>query len=592
MKIFWQFSRRYAWQYTWWFVGGFLFVFLTQFLAVAIIEQVKLGIDAADANGANAQTILPFVGTIALLALATIVVRTISRLLIFTPARLMEYGIRNDYFANLLHLQRDFHSNQEAGDLVSRCSNDIAFIRAAFGFGILQFANVAMTLVLVAGAMFRMDIRATLFLAIPMLFAFGFIQMGINMVMKHWRAANEELGALSSMTLASYKGVSAIQNYHAEPALAERFGILNDTFLKTQTRITLIQTFVLPTVKLVENLSTFSILLFVGPKVISGGLSIGEITAFLGYVGLLMPPLRSIGWMLNVFNRSVPAIERLDEVLLAVPNLPTVRYQDSDIPEAAQTLETRGLAFGFAPTPKNQTPFQLKPVDLRLEPGRILGIAGPLGSGKTVLLESILRLNMPQEGQVYLGDKDAVLMGLKGFRRHMSFAPQKAFLFSTTLRKNLLMAVPAEQANKPDLDNHLLEMLSVAGFKMDLKQFPKGLDTEVGEKGVMLSGGQRQRIALARALLKPANIYMLDDVLSAVDHETEKLILRNLARYAADKSFIIASHRISAIQWADEILVMNEGAVVDRGTHEELISRPGFYLEIYRYQSQKRDQAS
>lgn len=592
MKTFWHFCQRYAFKYFWWFAAGFVFVFLTQFMAVAIVDQVKQGIDAADAQGATASTILPYVGWIALLAILVIGVRTISRLLIFTPARLMEFGIRNDYYSKLLFLQRDFYENQEAGDLVSRCSNDIAFIRAAFGFGVLQIANVAMTLVLVIGAMVRMDLRITLYLAIPMTVAFLIIQVSIHFVMKYWRAANVELGELSSITLASYKGVSAIQNYHAEPAFSKRFGQLNDHFLKTQTIIATMQTFVMPTIKMVENLSVFFILFFVGPRVIDGSLSIGQVMAFLGYIGLLMPPLRSIGWMLNVFNRSVPAIERLDEVLLAEPKLPEVKYQAGDVSDAPQTLRVTHLNFGFPKSPKNQEPFELQDINLELPPGKILGIVGPLGSGKSVLLECLLRLNKPEPGQMFLGDKDTAHMALEPFRNHFSFAPQRALLFSTTLRKNLLMALPVADMARENIDDYLLDMLNVAGFSMDPKQFPKGLDTQVGEKGVMLSGGQRQRMALARALLKPANIIVLDDVLSAVDHETEKLILENLREYASEKAFIIASHRVSAIQWADEILVMNEGQIVDRGTHGDLCDRPGFYRDIYNYQSQKLDQAS
>lgn len=592
MKIFWAFCQRYALKYGWWFAIGFFFVFLTQFLAVAIVDQVKLGIDAADANGATAQTILPFVGFIAALALGLIVVRTISRLLIFTPARLMEYVIRNKFYANLLHLQRDFYRDHEVGDLVSRCTNDIAFIRAAFGFGVLQVANVTMTLILVIGAMLRMDPTITLYLAVPMTLAFIIIQTSINLVMKHWRSANVQLGELSSMTLASYKGVSAIQNYHAEPAIQERFKKRNDRYLSTQMKIALMQTVVMPMIKLVENASIFCILFFVGPRVIEGTLTIGEVMAFLGYIGLLLPPLRSIGWMLSVFNRSVPAIERLEEVLLAQPDLPEVRYGVKDVPKDPLPLHARNMSFGFPPTPKNQEPFQLKDIDLDLPPGKVIGLAGPLGSGKTVLLDTLLRLNTPEPGQLMLGEQDVAHMDLMAFRHHFSFAPQKAFLFSTSLRKNLLMAMPAETWDRPDLDEYLTKMLAVAGFKMDLKQFPKGLDTEVGEKGVMLSGGQRQRIALARALIKPAHIIVLDDVLSAVDHETEKAILANLREFAAEKAYIIASHRISAIQWADEILVLDEGRVADRGTHEELIERQGFYRDIFRYQSQEMDQAS
>ncbi len=590
LRIFWQFSSRYVPRYLWWYLAGFALIVVTQLLTVAVVEQTKQAIDACAAEGATARAVLPFAGVIALIAPAIVLIRTGSRLLVFTPGRLIEYHIRNDYYRNLLALQRDFFSRHDTGDLVSRCSNDIGFIRGAFGFGFLQVANVAATFVIVMAAMLRTDLRTTIYLAIPMMISFGIIQASIHYMFKYWRLANVQLGELSGFCLASYKSVSAVQNYHAEPAIERKFTDANRRYLATLATITRTRSFAIPLVYLVANLSVFLVLWAMGPRVIDGSLTLGEITAFLGYIAMITPPLLSLGWMLNVFNRAVPAMERLSEIIDAKPSLPEVHAGSAPHKGEDILLEARGLGFRFADTAGDPSTFALGDIGFALPQGKTLGVVGPIGSGKTALLDTVMRLNALAPGQLFLNGKDAAHMELAAFRDLFSFTSQKPLLFSASLRHNLLMALPAEQWESPEVEDKLARALEAAHFDLDPKQFPKGLETEVGEKGVMLSGGQRQRIALARCLLKDAAVYVLDDVLSAVDHETEKAIVANLRAFCPGKTFIIASHRVSAVQWADEILVLEGGRVAARGAHRDLVDRPGFYRDIYAYQAQHEDE--
>lgn len=585
LKTLLDFSKRYLLPYWWWYVLGFALVYLTQVIAVSIIDQGKEGIDAAVGSG-NASAILPYVYTIIGLGLAVIVVRTASRLTIFTPGRMIEYHVRNDYYRNLLYLQRDFFAHHQAGDLISRCSNDIGYVRAAYGFALLQVGNVAATFYLVMKAMLNIDRETTLYVAIPLVVSFVIIQASINYMMKFWRLSNEQIGAMSSMCLSAYKGVSAVQNYHAEPAIEGRFNATSHAFLKTHERLTLIRSLIMPMVQLVANLSIFAVLLIAGPQVISGSLTMGEILAFQGYINMITTPLLSLGWMMNVFNRAVPAMERLDEILLAKPNLPEPRAYQDRAADAWQ-MQARNLGYEFPKSDDHsELPFNLKGVNLDITPGKVIGIVGPTGAGKTTLIESLMRMNPISESELYLNEQDAYYVDLDAFRSYFSFAPQKPLLFSTSLRRNLMMALPAEEWEADDTEQRLLQALDMAGFDLDPKQFPKGLETEVGEKGVMLSGGQRQRIALARALLRQARIFVLDDVLSAVDHETEQRIVRNIRKFAGGRALIIASHRVSAIQWADEILVLEDGQVTERGSHDDLLAKDGFYRQIYEYQSE------
>lgn len=557
----------------WWYALGFLLIAATQGLTVWVIDRTRLAIDALTVN--DLEQVGSLLWRIAGAALIIIVVRIGSRLMIFTPGRLIELNVRNVYYEKLLLLKRNFFSNHETGDLVSRCSNDIAFIRAAYGFAILQLANVFITFVFGLRAMWRMDSAMTLYLAIPMLISFAIIQWSIYTMFLHWKVANQQIGQLSNLCMASYRGVATVQGYHAEPIFIKRFQALNQNYLNTNMAITGTRSFVLPLVQLVGNLSVFLILWVVGPKVINGTMTLGQVTAFLGYVAMVMPPLLSLGWMLNVFNRALPAMERLDEVLLADVDQETLPNA-SVFTESEWQLDVRNL---FTSKGDATGEFQLADIALQLEPGKLIGIVGPIGSGKTVLLDTLLRLNELAPNQVYFNGQDAAQLPLSFFRSLFSYAPQNPFLFSTSLRENLKIADP--QAS----DDQLLQALTWAGFELDAAQFPSGLDTEVGEKGVMLSGGQKQRMALARAFLKPSPILVLDDVLSAVDHQTERKIVQTLRSQFAKRGLIIVSHRVSAIRNAQEILVMDQGRIVDRGTHQELLQKPGFYQDIVAAQS-------
>ncbi|WP_372364476.1 ABC transporter ATP-binding protein [Candidatus Uabimicrobium sp. HlEnr_7] len=581
MKIFLSYCKRYALTYIWWFVLGMFFVAGTKVLAVMIIESIKGAIDAVQTSQATAQTVVPFVYYIIVCAAILFVVRTLSRHMFFTPGRMIEYNIRNDYFRQLLLLQRNFFTEHETGDLVNRCAHDIMFVRSVFGFSVMQVFNVSFAFIFGFTAMMRMDTTTTLYLLIPMVVSYLIVQTSILLMFRYWKESDKKIGELSSFCLSSYKGVSVIQGYSSEDRFSERFASTNQQFLDINIKLAKIRCFSLPLIRFVGSVSVFTILWIVGTKVISGKLSLGELTAFIGYVSMVLPPLMSLGWMLNSINRALPAMHRLDEILLAKPQLLEVTEQLSPWQKKGCNLKLVNCNYTHSPEGDGQK-FSLKNIHLQLPPGKVLGIVGETGSGKTTLIDCIQRLNNISSKQIYLDDFDAAHCDIQVYRQYFSSVPQRPFLFSTSLRDNLNLAGKRT-------DKELLSYLEIAGFILDLQQLPEGLDTLVGERGIMLSGGQRQRVALARALLKDADIYVLDDVLSAVDHETESTIIENLRNFATEKSFIIISHRISAIQWADEILVMQDGGIVDRGTHNELIAKPGFYQEIYQYQAQGHD---
>lgn len=581
MNVIWKFTKDYILEYKKWYIAGAIFVIGTQLFTVEIIDLIKESIDIATAKNSHPSSIVPYVGKILIFATFLCVIRTLSRFAIFTPGRKIEYKLRNIFFSNLLYAKRYFINQFETGDLITRSSIDIRHIRMMYGFGFLQIINVLTTFIVVIHAMLRMDKQTTLYVMIPIIISIVIMKIGISAMLEYWKKTHYQLASLSSFCLSSYKGVSVIQGYHSEPDVEKQFADIDNLYLVTHKAAVKIASFVMPLIKLIGDLSIFFVLWFVGPQIIKSTLTLGQITAFIGYVAMLMPPLRSLGWMLNIFNRASISIERMNAILDATPQKQD-RIKNEIRRDKHVTLQVRGMNFSY----KKEENFKLQDISFTASQGKIIGITGKIGSGKTTCVENLMRINDISKGQIFLGEKDATTIPIQDYRRYFSYAPQHAFLFSTTLRENLRISLNEKEYKDDELDAKLLKYLEMCGLKISDEFFKEGLDTVVGEKGIMLSGGQRQRIALARALLKNANIYILDDVLSAVDYETEQLILENLRKFTADKTFIIISHRISAIQWADEILVLEDGQITERGKHEELIDKSDYYKKVYDYQLQ------
>ena len=556
----------------------------TQAIVVGIIETIKRGMDAVKLTDANSTTIEPFVWTIFLLSIALIIIRTASRMFVFTPGRMIEYRIRRDYFSRLLYWPRELFFQHEAGDLISRCSNDINFVRVAYGFGFLQIANVSTSFLFAIGAMVHMDLRTTIYMAIPTIIIVIFVQASAIYVIKYWRLLNFQLGKISAFCLTAYKAIPLIQAYHAERSIQEKFDHLNDAYLKTNQVFIHMRSFIFPLVQISGQISIFILLWFLCPMAISKKLTMGEIMAFLAYIAMIMPPLQSFVWMITMFQRAFPAAQRLDEILtLEAPRLKNEKKWAKN--RQGSDLCAKKLCFEYKKAKDRKLPFTLKEINFELPIGKVLGITGKVGCGKTTLLETILRVNPVNENEFWIDGIDASQIDLQEYRKAFSVAPQRPFLFSMSLRENLRLAMPTKEIERKDLDEHFAQYLKLAGFELDPKIFPQGLDTVVGEKGILLSGGQRQRIALARSLLKEADIYILDDVLSAVDYETEKIIIENLRKFFQKKSLIISSHRISAIQWADEICILDQGSIIARGNHNELLEKSDYYRQVFQHQT-------
>lgn len=565
--------RTYAWPHRWSYAGGFLFLALTNWLTVEIPVQIGAAIDSLDGDPT------PHVVGIALMGAAIILVRTLSRVLIFNPGRDVEYGLRRDLFGRLMQLQPSFYAGRRTGDIVSRASDDMTFARVLVGFGIMQAVNVTLALGMTGWKMFGLSWRLSLATVVPIVVGVLVVRVAIQAVFRLHQEAQQQLGAVSDQVLDSFQGIATIQGFVAEPRFIERFSGRIDGLFRTRMKHALLSSFAFPALSLAGNVAVFVVLFVGGPMAVRGELSVGEIAAFVTLLGILLPPLRSMGWMLSVLSRGRASVERVFELLEAPIDRPEGASPAPPPPRGGPAFTVRDLSFAYPDAPAQPV---LRNVSFSVPAGAVVGVFGRTGSGKSTLMRLLSRLFTPPRGSVLVGEGedrvDVTALDLDGWRARLAVAPQRPFLFSDTIRDN----VGLDNAPPPGRVDRAVEQ---AALRPDLASLRQGLDTVVGERGIMLSGGQRQRVALARALYREdADVVLLDDVLSAVDHETERALVEALSavRGAAGRpTTFIVSHRLSAIRHADTILVLEEGRLVDQGDHDALRSRPGPYREAF-----------
>ena len=575
MRLLLAFLRRYALRYWPWYGTGIFFLLATNWLTVKIPLSLAVAIDALGPTG-DPQVVRRCVWAIAAMGVGIMVARTLSRVLFFTPGRLVEYELKGEIFGHLLKLQPAFYARWETGDIISRASNDITFLRALVGFGGLQVFNVTAGLAMAGGAMLTLSPRLTILTLLPILVAILVVRVGIQRLYVLTRRGQQELSTLSAHVLSSLQGFATIQGFNAQPAVAGRFVEHNEAYLKTRLGVAWVAASTLPLLVLASSVSLWVLLVVGAPMVKAGTLSVGELVAFTTYVGILLVPLRSLSWMLSVFQRGYTSLERINELLDAVPERPEGEEGLQLEAGRGPRIEIRDLSFAYPDSPDVQV---LRDVNATLESGEVVGLFGRTGSGKTTLLRVLSRLYNPPEGSVFADGVDLRHLDLAAWRKQMAVVPQQPFLFSQTIAENVSMGEPDEA--------HLRLTLSRAALNPDLQALPKGLDTLVGQRGIMLSGGQRQRVALARGIYREFDLLILDDVLSAVDHATEQALVQTIeemshTRGARGKpTCLLVSHRISAMVNTDRILVMDEGALVDEGPHEDLVERPGPYRDAW-----------
>ncbi|MCB9664296.1 MAG: ABC transporter ATP-binding protein [Alphaproteobacteria bacterium] len=567
------FARRYMVPFWHWYVGGTLALLATNWMSVTIPLYLAEGVDALVSTDDPTSAVARSAVAVGLMGLAVIAVRTLSRVLYFTPGRLVEARVKRDLFSAILRHQPSFLRQWETGDLFSRVSSDVNMLRLLAGFGVLQLVNSVIAIVLAGGQMLRLSSELAIWLLGPILVGLVIVQLSIQHMFVLMRRLQVELAALSSHILASYRGVATVQGFAAEGPFTDVFDTRNEQYLRTMLQRAGIRAGIGPALAVATDVNIFLVLFVGGPMVIDGRLTVGELVAFTTLVAFITNPLRSSSFLYSIVKEAQASLERVEAIQGVPPDRPELPHP-APAPAQAPRLEIRHLTFAY---PGSEDP-ALHDVSFTVPAGSTVGILGLTGSGKSTLLALLARLYNPPPGTILVDGTDLCRLDLDHWRERLTLVPQKAFLFSETLADNVLLGPPDEE--------RLARAMRLSALEPDLEALPEGTATLVGEAGVRLSGGQRQRTALARGLVRDHTVLLLDDVLSAVDHATEKELIGTIrgAGSGSTVTTLLVAHRVSALQHADQVVVLDEGRVVDVGRPDELLARPGLFRDTWQQQ--------
>jgi len=556
------------------FLWGALFLVLTNLAANAIPWTMKRAVDAT--GEADLDVVLSSALLLVGLAVVGALVRVLSRVLTFNGARLIENDLRNRMFSHLTALPPSWYRGQATGDLMSRVTNDVTYVRMLFGPGILNIVNTVFAYSMALPLLLLIDVRLTLYTLIPAPIMLALSRNVARGIQTRQRAVQERLAELSARLQESLAGIGVVKAFALSEREQARFDELNEGYLRDSLRLVLVRGLFMPLVGSISGVGMLIVLFAGGRAVASGRISLGDLVAFMGYLGLLTWPTMALGWVISSWQRGIAAIDRLRDVLEVEPSIADPP-DPTPLPDPRGALEVRDLVVELG----GERPV-LDHVSLAVPAGGSLGIVGRTGSGKSSLVQALTRLVEVPPGSVFLDDIDVTRLRLADLRGAFSLVPQDSFLFSTTLRDNVCFGVTASDATIDD--DRVRAAAHGAGLERDLASFPEGFGTLVGERGVTLSGGQRQRTAIARALLVERPVLVLDDALSSVDAETEQSVLAGLRRRAVGRTTLIVSHRLSGVAWCDRIVVLERGRVSEEGSHEDLVAGGGWYERTWALQ--------
>ncbi|MDC0762437.1 ABC transporter transmembrane domain-containing protein [Brevibacillus sp. AG] len=506
--------------------------------------------------------------------------RFLWRFLLNGGALILERTLRERLFAHLTRMTPSFFHRKRSGDLMAVATNDIPAIEQTASTGVLTLVDALFMTLLTLGVMVTaIDWKLTLAALIPMPFLAWSTAYYGRLLHERFYLAQEAFGEMNDHVQQSVSGVRVLRAFVQEKADIEAYRRVSEKTLERNVSVSRIDALFEPTIAIIIGFSFLIGLGYGTYLVFTSVISLGDLVAFNLYLGLLIWPMFAFGWLVNVLQRGGASHKRFTELMVEQPDVAEAANPVTS--QIANTVEARHFSFTYPETDKQA----LTDISFRLGEGETLGIVGRTGSGKSTLCRALLHQYQMKEQALFIGGIPIEGLAFDTLREKIGYVPQEHLLFSRTIAENVTFGKP--QATTEDV----MHALELAEMKRDLAQFRDGLQTMVGEKGVTLSGGQKQRISIARALLMDAGILILDDSLSAVDARTEESILRHLRQERADKTTIITAHRLSAVQHAQLILVLDEGQIVERGTHDELMQRNGWYAEQYRRQQMEQDVA-
>jgi ATP-binding cassette subfamily B multidrug efflux pump len=509
-----------------------------------------------------------YAGAILALSVAEGFFRYHQRMVLIRVSREIEYELRNEVFLHLTLLSPRYYQQHRIGEVMSRATNDMSAVRMVLGPGIMYTATTVATFAGAVALMVAISPRLTVLALVPLGLVSWLVRHYGRQVHDRYERVQAQLAEMNALVQENLAGARVVRAYAQEAHEEARFAAANEEYVSRNRRLVWISGILNPGINFLMGLGALTVLWLGGRMVVAGRITLGEFVAFGVYLAMLNWPMIALGWVVNLFERGEASMGRIHAILDA-----EVEIRDVDPRPVAPIrgdVEFRNLTFSYDGVPV------LHGVDLCVPAGTTVAIVGPTGSGKSTLVGLVARLFDAPPGTLFVDGHDVRRIPLATLRGAVGFVPQESFLFSTTVRENV--AFGAGAVGRVDWAT------GVAQLAKDLRDFPQGVETTVGERGLTLSGGQKQRAALARALATDPRILVLDDALSAVDTETEEQILSGLREVMRSRTTFLVSHRVSTVREADLIVVLRDGRIVERGTHDELVGRGGFYADLHRRQ--------
>ena len=571
-------ALRYFARYRWPLLCGTVSVLLSRWLMAQAPEYLRRAVNHLETTGPAASRAASaairtgwwFVGVTAGAGIFTYAMRV----LLVGTSRRVERDLKRDLFRHVQRLPAKTFDRTRTGDLLARLTSDVEAVRFSLGPGLMYVGGTIVLFPLVVARMAAISWSLAIVALVPLLLIMLVVRLLGPGIMRRTRAVQERIGDLSARAQESFAGARVVRAYATEPVEEAAFREENEALVRETVGLARYRALMTAGLFALGGLAELAVIAYGGRQVINGTLLRGDLVAFIAFVGLLIWPMISIGWVVSSFQRAAAAMERLNAVFDTPPE--TDVYEPAATLEAVRgALELRNLTFSY----ENAQRPALDGVSLSVAPGQTLALVGPVGSGKSTVLALLTRRYEPKPGTVFLDGVDVRQLPLNELRGAFAVVPQDAFLFSDTLLANLAYATSEDLSPA-----RAQAVLDTAGLREDVAGFPKGLNTVVGERGLMLSGGQKQRTTLARALLRDAPILLLDDCLSAVDTETEAEILTALRTALRRGTAVVVAHRLSTIRDADTIVVLDEGRVVEQGTHDALVGAGSWYAHTFEQQ--------
>lgn len=560
--------------YRWTYLAGMVLVVVSNFFTTIGPRFLQQGIDALR-TGADFHLVEVAVAMLLGAALLAGVGRYGMRELLNSGSRRVETDLRDHFFAHLQRMSAEFYDRYPTGDVMARATNDLLAVRMVVGPALMYLVDTTIRALLIAPAMLAISTRLTLIALVPLIgLPVAMIVLG-RRVHRRTEAIQAQFSDLSSQAHENLSGIRVVRAYRQEEAEITRFRALSEDYLGKNLILARVQGLFFPLLTFLGGLSGLTVLYAGGRLVMAGSVTVGQFIAFGVYLGMLVWPMIALGWAVNLVQRGAASMGRINQLLRETPAI-AGPAEPLHLPPArgGRAVDFEGVWFSFPGA--RERGWVLRDVTFRVEPGRSLAVVGATGSGKSALVDLLVRAYDPDRGTIRFDGTDIRRLSLDDLRHAVGFVPQETFLFGETLRENVLLGAPD--------DGRLERVAEVSQLTEALPSLPAGYDTMLGERGINLSGGQKQRAAIARALAQDPPIFVLDDALSAVDAQTEAKILQALRGALQGRTSIIVSHRLAAVRGADWILVLDEGEIVEQGTHGELIARGGRYWELLRRQ--------